>query len=378
MTGILKIAFKLLVNDKAKFAALIVGITFAMFLMVQLTSIFAGILQKASANVINVGARVWVMDPAVNNPLNSIPMPDYVLDLVRSIDGVNYAVPLYSSASLVKLNDGVYQPVTVLGLDDTTLVGRPQLLEGKIEDIYGDNAFIVVKDNEFPKMGNPTLGTTFQLNDHRGVIVGIAQVTTSGLFGMPTLYTTYRRAIQYIPSQRFTTAYILVEPKSEAAIPYIKKKVADSGYLALTKEDFIQRISNYYKFQTGVGTNILIMTITSFLVGLSIAGQTFYTFVLENLDKFGALKAIGAKNRELVYMIFFQAFFTGITGYGLGVGLSSLLINVAVRKVPGYAGQVTFFNLGLAFVMLLVIVAVSSYIAARKVIRVEPFEIFRG
>lgn len=378
MTGILKIAFKLLVNDKAKFGALIVGITFAMFLMVQLTSIFAGILQKASANVINVGARVWVMDPAVNNPLNSIPVPDYVLNLVRSIDGVNYAVPLYSSASLVKLNNGAYQPVTVLGLDDTTLVGRPQLLEGKIEDIYGDNAFIVVKDNEFPKMGHPTLGTTFQLNDHRGVVVGIAQVTTSGLFGMPTLYTTYRRAIQYIPNQRFTTAYILVEPKTDAAIPHIKEQVAAAGYLALTKEEFIQRISNYYKYQTGVGTNILIMTITSFLVGLSIAGQTFYTFVLENLDKFGALKAIGAKNRELVYMIFFQAFFTGCTGYGLGVGLSSLLINIAVQKVPGYAGQVTFFNLGLAFVMLLVIIAVSSYIAARKVIRVEPFEIFRG
>ncbi len=94
MTGILKIAFKLLVNDKAKFAALIVGITFAMFLMVQLTSIFAGILQKASANVINIGSRVWIMDPAVNNPLNSIPMPDYILDAVRSIDGVNYAVPV--------------------------------------------------------------------------------------------------------------------------------------------------------------------------------------------------------------------------------------------------------------------------------------------
>jgi len=378
MTGILKIAFKLLVNDKAKFAALIVGITFAMFLMVQLTSIFAGILKKASANIINIGAKVWIMDPAVNNPLNSIPMPDYILDAVRSIDGVNYAVPLYSSASLVKLNNGVYQAVTVLGLDDTSLVGRPQLLEGKIEDIYGADAFIVVRDQEYAKLDNPTLGTTFELNDHRGVIVGIAQVTTSGLFGMPTLYTTYRRAIQYIPNQRFTTAYILVEPKSEQDIPTIKARVAALGYLGLTKEEFIQRISDYYKYQTGIGTNILIMTITSFLVGLSISGQTFYTFVLENLDKFGALKAIGAKNRELVYMILFQAFFTGCTGYGLGVGLSALLINIAVRKVPGYAGNITYFNLGLAFVMLLVIVFVSSYIAARKVIRVEPFEIFRG
>lgn len=378
MKGLFILAFKLLVNDRGKFAALIIGITFAMFLMVQLTSIFAGILQKASANIINLGARVWVMDPAVNNPLNSIPLPDTVLAAVRSIDGVAYAVPVYSGASLVKLNNGTYQPVTVIGLDDNSLVGRPQLLEGKIEDIYGENAFIVIKDQEYVKLGNPTLGTTFELNDHRGVIVGIGQVTTSGLFGMPTLYTTYGRAIQYIPTQRFTASYILVEPKSEDAIPHIKAQVAALGYLALTKEEFIHRVSNYYKFQTGVGTNILIMTVTSFLVGLSISGQTFYTFVLENLDKFGALKAIGAQNRELVYMILFQAGFTGLTGYGLGVGLSSLLINIAVRRVPGYAGNITFFNLGLALVMLLVIVCVSSYIAARKVIRVEPFEIFRG
>jgi len=46
MLGILKIAFKLLVNDRGKFAALILGITFAVFLMVQMTSIFAGLLAK--------------------------------------------------------------------------------------------------------------------------------------------------------------------------------------------------------------------------------------------------------------------------------------------------------------------------------------------
>jgi putative ABC transport system permease protein len=106
----LKIAFKLLVNDRGKFAALIVGITFAVFLMVQLTSVFAGILSKASATIINIGSRVWVMDPAVNNPLNSIQLPDYILDVVRSINGVNYAVPLYSGTALVKLHDGTYQP----------------------------------------------------------------------------------------------------------------------------------------------------------------------------------------------------------------------------------------------------------------------------
>ena len=42
MTGILRLAYKLLVNDRAKFVALLVGITFAVFLMIEMTSLFAG------------------------------------------------------------------------------------------------------------------------------------------------------------------------------------------------------------------------------------------------------------------------------------------------------------------------------------------------
>jgi len=378
MKGILKIAFKLLVNDRGKFAALLTGITFAVFLMVQLTSVFAGILSKASATIINVGASVWVMDPAINNPLNSIQLPDYILDAVRSINGVKYAVPLYSGVALVKLHDGFYQPATVLGLDDASLVGRPELIQGRIEDIFADNGFIVVKDDEYHKLENPTLGTTFEINDHRAVVIGLAKVTSSTLFGIPTLYTTFTRAIQYIPSTRFTIAYILVEPKSTQDIARIKAEVAKAGYLALTAQEFQQRVSTYYKYQTGLGTNILIMTLTSFLVGLSICAQTFYTFVLENLAKFGALKAIGAKSYELIAMILFQTLFTGLSGYGLGVGLSSLLIGFAKQRVPNYAADITFFNLGMAFFMVLVISGVSSFIAVRKVIKVEPFDIFRG
>ena len=219
MTGILRLAYKLLVNDRAKFVALLVGITFAVFLMIEMTSLFAGVLDKSSSTVTNIGAKMWVMDPAVTTVANSIGMPDYVLDAVRSMNGVKFAVPLYSGAALVKLRDGTYQPVTVIGLDDTSLFGRPQLLEGRIEDIFAENGFIVVKDAEFPKLENPKMGTEFELNDHKGVIVGIAQVASSGLFGIPTLYTTYYRAIQYIPSPRFTISYVLVEPKSARGYP---------------------------------------------------------------------------------------------------------------------------------------------------------------
>ena len=378
MKGILKIAYKLLVNDKGKFTALLVGITFAVFLMVMMTSMFAGILHRSSATVLNVGAKIWVMDPAVNTPANSIPLPDYILDAVRSIHGVRYAVPLYSGGALVKLRSGVYQSVTVLGLDDSSLYGRPELMDGYINDIYAENAFVVVKDAEFPKLENPRIGTEFEINDHRGVIVGIAKVATSGLFGVPTLYTTYNRAITYIPSTRFTAAFILVEPKSSDAVPYIKEQVAQLGYLALTKDEFIEKTSTFYKYETGLGTNVLMMTVISFIVGLSISAQTFYTFILENLDKFGALKAIGAKGKELILMILFQATFTSLTGYGLGIGLASLLIAMAKLRLPTYAALILYGNLFFAFVMVVIIAGISSYIGVRKVLKIEPFDIFRG
>ena len=377
-SGILWIGFKLLVNDKGKFSALLIGITFAVFLMMQMTSMFAGILNRAFSTVTNIGATVWIMDPAVNTATSAIPMPDYLLDAVRSMDGVSYAVPLFIGGALVKLDSGTYQSVNVVGLDDTSLFGRPELEQGNIQDIYADNAFMVVNDAEFSKLENPKVGTVFELNDHRGVIVGIARVAANGLNGVPTLYTTYSRAIEYIPTTRFTISYVLAQAKSDAAVAGIKQQVAKLGYVALTKDEFNKQITNFYTYKTGIGTNILLMTVISFIVGLSISGQTFYTFILENLEKFGALKAIGAKGRELVYMILFMATFTALTGYGLGVGLVTLMIWIARSRLPNYAAIITFWNLGMALGMVIVIAGISSYVGVRKVLKIEPFDIFRG
>jgi putative ABC transport system permease protein len=335
-------------------------------------------MKKASSTVTNTGASVWVMDRSVTNVSSAIPLPDYVLDAVRSIEGVKYAVPLYSGAALLRLKSGTYQPVTVLGLDDTSLLGRPELTAGRIEDIYAENGFVVVKDEEYAKLESPSLGAEFQLNDHRGVIVGIAKVPASGLFGMPTLYTTFSRAIQYIPTMRYTMSFVLVEPTNVAAIPHIQEEVSKLGYDVVTRQGFIDRITSWYMLRTGMGINLLLMTAIAFIVGLSISGQTFYTFVLENLPKFGALKAIGAQGRELVAMIFFQAGLTGLAGYGLGVGLCSGLIALAKLRMPDYASIITYRNLGLALGMVLVISLASGYVAVRKVLKIDPYDIFRG
>lgn len=376
--GLLLIALKLLANDKGKFFTLILGITFAVFLIMQMTSAFTGAMRRSAANIINLGAKVWILDPSVNIQTDNIPLPDYILDAVKSLPGVKYAVPVYSGAGLVKLSDGRYQSISIIGLDDATLMGRPNVIEGNINDIFNDDAYIVIKDTEYDKLNSPKIGDLFEINDFRGVVVGIGKTPESTLFGLPTVYTTFTRAKTVLPTTRKTISYIIAEPKSDNDISLIKQNVKELGYVALTKNDFIKKNKNYYIFKTGFGTNILIMTVISFIIGLSIAGQTFYTFVLENLEEFGALKAIGAKKSEIIKMILFQSSIVGFLGYGFGIFISSVLIALAKIRLPSYASVITYELLVLSFCMVIIIIFFSSYLGIRRVIRIDPFEIFRG
>ena len=77
-------------------------------------------------------------------------------------------------------------------------------------------------------------------------------------------------------------------------------------------------------------------------------------------------------------MILFQASFASLTGFGLGIGLASLVIAVARLRMPSYAAMTTYEDIGLAFVMVVIIAGISSYIGVRKVLKIEPFDIFRG
>jgi putative ABC transport system permease protein len=112
------------------------------------------------------------------------------------------------------------------------------------------------------------------------------------------------------------------------------------------------------------------------IVGIAIAGQTFYLFVHDNLRFLAAFKAMGAKNSTLAGMVLLQAFSVGFIGYGIGVGLASWFGNTVLAKeqppffmpwqVPVFVAGVIFFICGF-----------SALIGLTKVMRLEPAVVFR-
>src|SRR5262245_53983720 len=132
----LRLALKMLMGDRGKYVMLVGGLTFSALLMTQQCAVFLGLLSWTTSHSRNIRASIWVVDPKVEQ-LNEVKaLRDTDVNRVRSVHGVDFAVPLYAGILSVRLFDGTFKPIQVVGLDASTMVGRPPvILEGRLEDL---------------------------------------------------------------------------------------------------------------------------------------------------------------------------------------------------------------------------------------------------
>src|SRR3569833_1967194 len=120
----------MLMGDRAKYAALVLGIAFTAFLVTFAASYFAGFMTRGFALVSeNPSVDVWVMDPAVRSVEKTTNMAAAALDRVRSVEGVRSAVPLALGSAEVRFPNGQFRTFQVIGVDDATLAGVPPLTQ---------------------------------------------------------------------------------------------------------------------------------------------------------------------------------------------------------------------------------------------------------
>jgi len=115
------VALKMLVADRAKYFGLIFAIAFASFLLANQISIFIGIMTRPASQIRDVvDAEIWVMDPQTLYSDEVYALRDSDLYRVRSVPGVEWAVPLYKGLGRAKGPDGRFRTVILLGVDDAT------------------------------------------------------------------------------------------------------------------------------------------------------------------------------------------------------------------------------------------------------------------
>jgi putative ABC transport system permease protein len=382
------IALKMLTADRAKYLGSVAGVTFAALLIAQQSAIFCGLMLRTTSQLQDIAdADLWVMDPGVEYFDELRAMKEDYLYQVQSVPGVEWAVRFYKGEARMKVDagqplprgQGRYQQSIVLGLDDATLVGAPrEILLGSLADLRRPDAVFMDEEGyRYLWPGQPlTVGKTFELNDHRAVIVGICKASPT-FQTFPVLYTRYQQALHFSPQERRVMPFVLAKVAPGLPAQLVCDRIHErTGLKALTREQFAWETMGYYLRRTGIPMNFGITVALGFIVGCAIAGQTFYTFVLENLNQYGSLKAMGLSNRRIVGMVLIQGLMVGALGYGLGLGLASLF-----GAVMG-PGRIAFFMPWQVTVLTAaavgIIVILATLVSVRRVLVLEPAVVFRG
>ncbi len=323
------IALKMLTGDRLKYLSLVAGLAFAALLIVQQGAIFTGFSLQMGAWIRDTSAAdLWVMDDQVNFVDDYKPVPEDRLQRVRGIDGVEWAVPMYKSYLPVQLPDGTLVQCRVVGLDDATLIGGPPtMVTGQLRDLRQDRGIFINVDQAGETLRAARsdqrplkVGDRVSINDNEAVVVGTYRATKE-FFWDPVVYTTYSRALSWAPRTRKLLNFVLVKVKPGVAPVVVASQIKrTTGLTAYTSGEFDRRTTLDLLGRTGILINFGITIALGFVIGVLIAGQTFYMFVLDNLRYFAALKAMGASNGTIVRMVFLQTLTAGGIGYGIGLG----------------------------------------------------------
>jgi putative ABC transport system permease protein len=395
----LHVALKMLTGNRAKYAGLLFGITFTSFLVTFALSYFAGFMTRGFALVSeNPEADVWVMDPAVNSTEHTTNLPSSVLARVRSIEGVQSAVPLALGSAEVRFPNGEFQTFQVIGVDGPTLAGLPPLRDGVARSVLHtpDAAVVDAGGTEgklqtpllradqwprHPKLNVPTrrlrAGDVVLVNDHRVRIAGLARALPR-YPPRPLLYTTYANAGRILLPERHLMTFVLAKatPGVDPAV-LAKRITARTGLRARTADQFTADTVRWFFINSEDVGDIASMISIAMLVGFGVTGVMLYMFTEENLKQYAVLKAMGATPRLLLTMILAQAGLCALLGTGLGLGLCAIIGQIAAAEAD-YPFRMMWFTPLFGGTMVVLVSLVAAAVSARPVFKLHPGIVFAG
>ncbi len=385
MAPILFIAHHMLTGDRPKFIGLVFGLAFATFLMAQQLGIFTGFVHMTGVWVREVGAHadVWVVDPETEMVDDLKQMRNGELERVRSIAGVQWAVPMYKNYAQARLPDGSMYLIRLIGIDDATLIGGPvKMQEGQLEDLRQDQAVFI--DSNLPegellmkKDASPRqlrLGDRLDINDHACRVMGTYAKGKEFFWGT-VVYTTFRRAQAIMPPMRKQTTFVLVKAAPGVAPEDLAKRIRDgTGLGALTSAQMESQTVRFVLTKTGILITFGTTAALGCIIGLVICALLFWTFVHDNIKQFGMLKAIGANERMMAVMVFAQAATVAFFGMGIGLGLAVLMAMGAAGKLAFHLAPLTLAGIGLGVAVCVIGSGLLSFWRIRKI---EPGIVFR-
>ena len=371
----IRYAWRTLLSDPVRLAVTVVGVTFAVALVLTQAGIYSGFMHSSSAVIEHSPGDLWVMTRKTVNTDSARPFSEAWIHEVREVPGVAWAAPMIHAWAYLKLPDGAGLWGQVIGFDPVTGIGGPwEMRDGTVGALKKPGTYIV-DEASLPQLRGVGVGDRLENFEQKIEVVGVCRGAKS-YTTYPVLFTSYRTAqAQSLKlDNRLTFVVVGLAPGADRG-EAIERLSGLRNLEVRTREDFMGDVRGYWSSRTGIGIGIGVSILLGIIVGIVIVGQTMYAATLERMQEYSTLKAIGASVRQICAAIWAQALVVALAGYVLGATL-------AVLVERSYAGQVISMKMtpGLfvaAFAGDVVMCLAASMLSVMRVVRLDPAQLFR-
>ena len=317
------IAIKTLISDRGKLLTALVGVLFSVILVNVQGGLFLGLIRKASLLVDHGQADIWVGHRQINNVDFPQDIPVRWIYRIRGIPGVKRAEPLLvGHATMALPKTGGFEYVLVVGCDRASLLGNAwNMSQGTSASILKTDG-IIVDQYDLAKLDYPQLDELREIGGRRARVVAFSQ----GILGFlvtPYAFTTLERAANYLHKRRNVCSYFLVQldpgASPQTVCAQIRRRIPEVD--AHPRDEYSRLTIEYWMTRTGLGISFGASTLLGLLVGLVVVAQTMYASVLDRLQDFGTLKALGAQEHQLYRILVTQALAMAVVGSIVGLVL---------------------------------------------------------
>lgn len=372
------VALKIILYDKVRSVITLIGVVFAVALIFAQIGIYLGLMETSSIIIDHTPGDIWITSKNSRNFDFSQPFPEYKINSVLAVEGIESAEKLIVVWGIIKQEEGGTEQVEIVGYNPDTGIGGPwKMKAGHYRNVKNGN-YAIIDESSMSRLGKISVGDYKEVVNKRLQIVGMSEGVKS-FTTAPIIFTSYKIAqnLGGIVSPE-NTVFIVANVREGYPLKDVVTKLQNTLYNldVYTKAEFSKKTRLYWTIETGVGFSFLITILISFLIGMLVVGQTIYNSTIEYLKEFGTLKAIGATNFDIYKIIFSEAFINATAGYIIGLFIT--LITIKIYQVTDLVFSIKIWVLLLVFILTLIMCFSSAFISVRKIKKIDPALVFRG
>jgi putative ABC transport system permease protein len=369
-----------LVHDRGRTAIAVLGVAFAVLLILMQLGFYGSVRRTAVLIHDNMLFDVLICSRNYRFLTSPDSIPRERMQQARGVAGVAAVAPFNLSFTTWRPSGPDRRrprAIMLLGLD----LDRPTIDLARIEadaELLRLPGAVLIDRKSRPEFGSQAGGTPAD--------AGAIAVTVAGTFDMGTGFgadgaimtsaPNFSRIQPGFPSNRMSFALVTVtDPADVEGVASRLRERLPADVRVLTRDELDRAERHHWIAKTSVGVIFGMGVATSLVVGIAIVSQVLTNKVTHHFREFATMKALGYSQGYISRVVLAQAVVIAILGYvpGLLVAWQLYGITRGFAHIPMRLGLVEATTVLVLAMMMCVLAAVA---ALRKVARAAPADLF--